>query len=114
MRVINARQVKDENVMTQAQLDKALKNYDRLTVVDLHHESFQPVAVPLKGEHHIVVEVNHAGTHVRTHKGAWTWTLRSFVSTMENVLELAEKPNIKSVFRGLTKELLGRYPWGKT
>jgi hypothetical protein len=111
VRVINGRRVHERNIMTHRQLESALKR--SFSIVELHHESFRDVAVPLSGDHQIVVKVNDAGTHVLTHKGKWTWKLSSFISTMENVLELANKPEIKSVFRGRTRELLNRYPWGK-
>ena len=106
---INGRAIEERNIMQPKHVAKARKISKRLAVIDLHPDSFEEVAVPIKGLHQVVL-VNEAGTHVRTHQG--TWSLGSFITMMERVLELGKKPQIKSVFKGRTKDLLSRYPWG--
>ncbi len=106
---INGREVRKSNVMETKHLAKAKKNAERLAVIDLSPESFQQVAVPIKGMHQVVL-VNNAGTHVRTHYG--TFPIKKFVRMVEDVLDLSHRPEIKSVFKGRTKQLLSRYPGG--
>ncbi len=111
MPTINGRKVKKSHVMEPRHLTKARANAKRLAVIDLSPESFQEVAVPIKGMHQVVL-VNHAGTHVRTHHG--TFPMRKFVDMMEDIIDISHKPEVKSVFKGRTKQLLSRYPWGAT